>query len=185
MILRTKRLILRPWCELDAQDLYGYASDPEIGPITGWPPHQSVEESRNIIQNVLSGPEAYALCLKIDGRAIGAIELMLKGHTNKTDNDDQCELGFWIGKPFWGQGLVPEAGQEMLRRAFEDLGMTKVFCGYFDGNVKSKRVIEKLGFDYERTMQAVTVPLLNQVRTSYVMAITKEQWLALRIEKQL
>ncbi|MBR7060432.1 MAG: GNAT family N-acetyltransferase, partial [Eubacterium sp.] len=145
MILETKRLILRPWKESDAEDLYQYAKDPEVGPAAGWKPHESVEESRQIIKNVLCGPEAYAVCLKEDGKPIGAIELMLGGSSvNNLKNDDECELGYWIAKPFWGRGLIPEAGKEMLRRAFEDLKMKKVWCGYYDGNEKSKRVQEKL-----------------------------------------
>lgn len=49
MILETERLILRPWCEDDANELYKYASDPEVGPPAGWLPHTSVENSREII----------------------------------------------------------------------------------------------------------------------------------------
>jgi len=94
MILETERLILRPWKESDAEDLYKYASDPDVGPIAGWPPHQSVDESRDIIKNVLNGAEAYAICLKEDGKAIGAIELKLNGHTDMTERDDECELGY-------------------------------------------------------------------------------------------
>ena len=71
MILETIRLILRPWCEDDAEDLYKYASDPEVGPPAGWLPHTSVENSLEIIRNVLSAPETYAVCLKEDGKAIG------------------------------------------------------------------------------------------------------------------
>ena len=56
MILETERLILRPWCESDADDLYTYASDPEVGPPAWWPPHTSVENSREIIRTVLSKP---------------------------------------------------------------------------------------------------------------------------------
>ena len=63
-MLQTKRLILRPWQERDAQSLYEYAKDPEVGPPAGWPPHTSVENSREIIRNVLSSPETYAVCLK-------------------------------------------------------------------------------------------------------------------------
>ena len=54
MRLETERLILRPWSEEDAQDLYVYAKDPQVGPIAGWPPHTSVENSLEIIKNVLS-----------------------------------------------------------------------------------------------------------------------------------
>lgn len=64
MILETERLILRPWKEKDANDLFQYASHPEVGPITGWPIHTSVENSKEIIKSVLSAPEAYAVVLK-------------------------------------------------------------------------------------------------------------------------
>lgn len=57
-----------------------------------------------MIRNVFQGKEAYAICRKTDGKAIGAIELKLKGHTDLTDRDDECELGYWLGKPFWGRG---------------------------------------------------------------------------------
>ena len=60
MILKTQRLILRPWHADDAADLYTYASDPEVGPPAGWPPHTGVENSRQIIEQVLAVPETYA-----------------------------------------------------------------------------------------------------------------------------
>lgn len=176
MILETERLILRPWNESDAESLYEYAKDPDVGPIAGWPPHQSVDESRYVIQNVFSGAEAYAICLKTDRRAIGAIELKLNGHTDMTDKEDECELGYWIGKPFWGQGLVPEAAKEMLRHAFEDIGMKKVWCGYYEGNHKSKRVQEKCGFRYQWKTEGVDVPLMHEKRTGHVNLLTKEEW---------
>ncbi len=100
MILETERLILRRWEESDAEDLYKYASNPDVGPIAGWPPHQSLDESKDVIKNVLNGKEAYAICLKEDGKAIGAIELKLNGHTDMTEKDDECELGYWIGNLF-------------------------------------------------------------------------------------
>ena len=126
MTLKTERLILRRWEDNDAESLFEYAKDPDVGPIAGWPAHQRIEESRDVIKNVFNGKEAYAICLKTDNIAIGAIELKLNGHTDMTEQDDECELGYWLGKPFWGQGIVPEAVKEMLRYAFEDIGMTRV-----------------------------------------------------------
>ena len=73
-MLETERLVLRRWEDSDAGDLFEYAKDPDVGPIAGWPPHQSIEESREVIKNVFTGREAYAVCLKTDGKAIGAIE---------------------------------------------------------------------------------------------------------------
>ena len=139
MTLETKRLILRRWEDSDAENLYKYAKDPDIGPIAGWPAHQSIDDM--------------------------------------TDRDDECELGYWIGKPFWGQGIIPEAAKEMLRHGFEDLGMTRIWVGYYEGNTKSKRVQEKCGFRYEWKSEGVDVPLLHEKRTGHVSSMTKEQWL--------
>ncbi len=175
-VLMTQRLILRRWNQKDAEDLYRYACDPDVGPIAGWPPHKNPDESRAVIRDVLNGREAYAICLKEDGRAIGAIELKLNGHTDLTDRDDECEMGYWLGKPFWGRGIVPEAATEMLRRAFEDIGMQKVWVGYYEGNSKSKRVQEKCRFRFQRKSEGVDVPLMQEKRTGYVSSLTKDQW---------
>lgn len=175
-VLMTQRLILRRWNQKDAEDLYRYACDPDVGPIAGWPPHKNPDESRAVIRDVLNGREAYAICLKEDGRAIGAIELKLNGHTDLTDRDDECEIGYWLGKPFWGRGIVPEAVTEMLRRAFEDIGMQKVWVGYYEGNSKSKRVQEKCRFRFQRKSEGVDVPLMQEKRTGYVSSLTRDQW---------
>ena len=175
-MLETKRLILRHWEDSDAESLFEYAKDPDIGPIAGWPAHQSIDESREVIRKVLSGKEAYAICLKADGKAIGTIELKLNGRTDMTERDDECEAGYWLGKPFWGQGIMPEAVREILRHAFEDIGMTKVWIGYYEGNNKSKRVQEKCGFRYQWKTESVDVPLMHEKRTGYVSSVTKDQW---------
>ena len=176
MALETERLFFRRWEESDAEILFEEASNPEVGPPAGWQPHKNVEESLEIIRNVLNGPEAYAICLKENGKPIGTIELRLKDNTDMTDKDDECELGYWLAREFWGQGIMPEAAKEMLRHAFEDLGMTKVWCGYYDGNNKSKRVQEKCGFTYQWTTEGLEVKQMNEIRTGHVNMLTKEEW---------
>ena len=114
----------------------------------GWPAHRSKEESLNTIRHVLNGKERYAICERGSNNPIGSIELKLNGHTDMTDRDDECELGYWLGKPFWGRGYMPEAAKEVIRHGFVDLGMSAIWCGYYDGNLKSKRVQEKVGFVY-------------------------------------
>ena len=174
MKLETKRILLRPWREADAADLYQYARDPDVGLPAGWPPHTSVENSREIIRTVLSAPHTYAVCLKSEGKPIGSIGL----HRNDlAEEDDEYELGYWIGKPFWGLGLIPEAARELLRYAFEELKMNRIWCGYYDGNTKSRRVQDKLGFVYHHTTEGLELSLLNEVRTGHVMLLTKEKWL--------
>lgn len=146
MILETGRLILRRWEEADAEELYQYAKDPAVGPIAGWPPHTSVENSREIIRDVLTAPETYAVVLKETGKPVGSIGIMFGKNGNAPMGEQEAEIGYWIGVPYWGQGLIPEAVRELLRRCFEDLNCTAVWCGYYDGNLKSKRVQEKCGF---------------------------------------
>ena len=176
MTIETNRLILRPWEESDTESLYKYAKDEAIGPIAGWPPHKSTKESLEIIRTVFSSDECYAVCLKEDNIAIGAISLMTGDATDMTDRADECELGYWIGKEFWGRGLIPEAARAILERAFSDLSMTTVWCGYYDGNEKSKRVQEKVGFVYHHSCDEVYVPLMNETRKGHTNFMTKEHW---------
>ena len=177
MILETERLILRPWDVSDGESLYQYAKDPLVGPIAGWPVHTGVEESRRVIQTVLSAPETYAVTLRGDDRPVGCVGLMMGADSNFDLPDTECEVGYWIGVPFWGQGLIPEAVVRLLERGFEELGMNRIWCSCFDGNIQSRRVQEKCGFSYHHTTHNVPclIPGLN--RTEHVSCITKEAWL--------
>ena len=175
MVFETERLILRPWEEGDAEECYKYAKDPRVGPAAGWPVHTDVENTRQIIKDVLMVPETYAMVLKETGLPVGSISLHF--HSDLAQKDDECELGYWIGVPLWGQGLVPEASRELLRHAFEDLGKARVWCCYHKGNKKSKRVQEKLGFKYQRTNENVPVPMLGETRTDIANLLTKEEWM--------
>ena len=177
MLLKTKRLLLRPWKTSDAESLYEYAKDPDIGPIAGWSPHNSVMESLCVIKNILNGKECYAVCLKENNKAIGCIELKLNCNTQMTNRYDECELGYWIGKPFWGNGYITEAANEIIHHAFENLKMSVIWCCYYDGNIKSKRVQEKCGFIHYRTIKNVEVPPMNEFRTRHISILSKKQWL--------
>ena len=176
MLFETERLILRPWEESDAEDLYQYASDPAVGPIAGWPVHTSVENSREIIRGVLSAPETYAVVPKETGHPAGSVGLMLGKASNIGIPDTEGEIGYWIGVPYWGRGLIPEAVREMLRHGFEDLKLDKIWCGYFEGNEKSKRVQEKCGFRYHHTAENVTCALEGVLRTEHVTCMTRDEW---------
>ena len=172
----TDRLILRPWRESDAGSLYRYASDPEIGLAAGWPPHTSVEGSLEVIRTVFSAPETYAVVLRETGEPVGSAGIMSgEGLHSAEMKADEGEIGYWIGRPYWGRGLIPEAVECLLRRCFEDLGMSAVWCGYYEGNVKSRRVMDKCGFRFHHTEEGNTSPL-GDIRTEHFMKITKEEW---------
>jgi RimJ/RimL family protein N-acetyltransferase len=174
--LKTERLILRAWQENDAEALYKYASDPVIGLNAGWEAHTSVEESREIIRNVFSADEIYAVVLKETNEPVGCAGFILgeaKHSTTMRNND--AEAGYWIGVPYWGQGLIPEAMHELIRHGFEDLGLHAIWAGHYDDNHRSKRVAAKLGFIYHHTEKENEKdnPLMSDI---HFYRITKEEY---------
>ena len=108
LYFETMRLVLRRWSEADAPSLYRYACDPAVGPVAGWPPHTSVENSREIIRSVLSAPETYAVVLKATGEPVGSVGIMFGDgvHSAAMEAAD-AEIGYWIGRPYWDRDLSP------------------------------------------------------------------------------
>ena len=99
MRLETDRLILRSWYDGDAEELYKYAQDPQVGPVAGWPPHQSVEESLEIIRTVFSYPETYAVVLKeteyqwtTDNVDVPLMHETRKGHVSSLTKEEWITL---------------------------------------------------------------------------------------------
>lgn len=146
MILKTTNLTLRPWGEDDAECLYHFAKNPNVGPIAGWPPHQSVEDSLYIIKTVFSKRETYAIVK--DDIPIGCVGLLFHPDTNHWWGEGSVELGYWIAEEYWGNGYAFEASKALIERAFNDLDVGKIYASYRCENTQSKRVLEKLGFEY-------------------------------------
>ena len=176
MVLETNRLVLRKWKETDAESLYKYAKNPLIGPNTGWSVHTSIENSRQVIREVLSANENYAVTIKKNNTAIGSIGLNIGDKSNLDIKVDEAEIGYWIGVPYWGQGLIPEAVCELVRYAFDELDISVIWCGYFDGNERSKRVSEKCGFRFHHTERNKEWSLINEIKTQHITCITKKEW---------
>ena len=146
MILKTEHLTLRPWKERDAQALYELARNPKIGPAAGWPPHESIEDSLNVINTIFSKRETYAI-LKED-TLVGCVGLLFGEDANHQWEENSAELGYWIGEEWWGNGYAFEASEALIERAFSELDVERIFASYRIDNSQSKRVLEKLGFRY-------------------------------------
>ncbi len=177
--LETERVVMRPWRRTDAESLYEYARNPNIGPIAGWPVHTSVENSREIIRDVLSADGTYAITIKPDDVAVGSIGLKVGAASNLLLPANEAEIGYWIGVPFWGRGYTPEAAGELIRHAFEDLDMATLWCGWFDGNEQSRRVGEKCGFRWVRTEEKYW-PLIDKTVTQHISRLTRQEWETLK-----
>lgn len=162
MRIETERLFLRPWEKKDAVALYKYASDSRIGPNAGWPSLKDIEESKKIIDLILSNWGFYAIVLKETNEIVGCINILIGEAGNFDIADDEGELGFWIGVPHWGKGYATEAIKKMLDYGFKDLELKKIWCGYFSDNTRSKVVQEKCGFQYQYTLEKVKTLTMDE-----------------------
>lgn len=168
--LETPRLRLRPWAETDAEDLFRYASDPLVGPAAGWPVHTDVEFSRRTIREVLSEEGILAVTLRSTGEVVGSIGLH---RTTAPGYDGEREIGYWLGRPHWGQGLIPEAVAALMDYAFTAEGRHRLWCAHYEGNGRSRRVIEKCGFTYAFSQNT---EVLGVLRREHYYSITREAW---------
>ena len=177
--LTTERLVLRPWRPDDAEALFTVASDPDVGPAAGWAPHASLEESREVLEHILMVPETYAITLRdspTPDEPVGAISLKIGETSDLAIGDDQAELGYWLGKPLWGHGLMPEAVREVMRHAFCDLGLVAIWAGHYADNDRSRRVQEKVGLHHQRTIRNRPRRAVGDYVTEDVNWITREEW---------
>ena len=101
MKIETSRFILRPWVKEDAKALYKYASNEKIGPSAGWLPHKSITESEDIIKTIFAIPNTFAIVLKSINEPVGSIGLMVGKYSSLSLPDNEAELGYWLGVPYW------------------------------------------------------------------------------------
>ena len=151
--LETPRLILRPWEQRDLPDFFEYASVPGVGEMAGWFHHKSMEESREILRMFVEEKKTLALVEKSSGKAIGSIGLE---ESEAPPEGRGREVGYVLSKAFWGQGLMPEAVRAVIAYCFNTLGWDWLTCAHFENNSQSRRVIEKCGFAFRRSMRYKT-----------------------------
>ncbi len=144
----TPRLCLRPWRDSDAEDLFEYASVPGVGEMAGWVHHQSIRESREILNMFIRERKTLALELKASGKVIGSLGLEELDLDPVGEGKLGREIGYVLSKEHWGRGLMCEAVTAVSDYCFHVLNLDYLTCGHFSQNLRSKRVIEKCGFTY-------------------------------------
>ena len=164
----TRRLILRPFIQTDAADVYDYAKDPRVGPNAGWPAHRSAEESREIIRTVFARPGVFAMELRDTRRVVGSVGFVGLHPAGMQPGCPDDEIGYAISPACWGQGLMPEAVEAVLRLGFEEWNLRRIWRGHYAGNWRSCRVIRKCGYD--------DVALLGETQLNYHYLQTREEW---------
>jgi len=156
VLLKTQRLTLRPWRETDLEDFYEYARMDGVGQMAGWLPHKTIEESREVLKMFIDGKRVFAI--EKDDKVIGSVGIEEYSEENYPEFESLRgrEIGYALSRPYWGQGIMPEAVQAVIEWLFDEVGLDFVIAGHFDWNRQSARVIEKCGFRYAKTMKYET-----------------------------
>ena len=171
--LETDRLLLRGWERKDAHALYEYAKNPNVGPAAGWKPHESVRESRTIIDQLFRTNTTWAIVHKATGRIIGSIGLEPdKLRTNIRSR----ELGYSLSEDYWGEGIMTEAAQRIISYAFDEMSLIILMIRTSTTNHRSQRVIEKCGFKYEGTLRQAYKIYDGTLRDTMVFSMTREEY---------
>lgn len=141
----TERLVLRQLALNDAAAFSKLADDYNISKMTGSLPHPfplySAEFKIMYLRQQKRRGLAYPYAITVNGgELIGVMDLFRSAH------DTALEIGYWIGKPYWGQGLSTEAAKAIIQEAKDRLGVQALMAGVFADNPASLRVLEKLGF---------------------------------------
>jgi len=150
--IETERLILRAFVDSDLSDFYAYASVPGVGEMAGWPHHQSIETSNDILRSFIEGKEAFAVFHKAENKVIGSLGVHEPPSWISKDERfkhlNAFKIGYVLAKDFWGHGLMPEAVKAVIDYGFNTLGIDAFTCEHFMENSQSRRVIEKIGFEF-------------------------------------
>ena len=191
----TQRLRLRPWRKEDLEDFHRYCKDPEVGPNAGWKPHESLEESWSILKGWLTPTEEDEIwCVeeKASGKAVGSIGL--HGEDRRPGVPACKMLGYVLARPCWGKGYMTEAVAPIIDHAFRREKLRLLSVNHFTFNDRSRRVIEKSGFQYEGTLRQGAV--LHDGRVAdlrcysllaweYRLREAQKQGLSLRLPEEL
>ena len=152
--METPRLVLRPFVREDAQAMFdNWASDPAVTKFLSWPTYRSVEDAHSILNVWLENyekPDFYqwAIVLKELNQPIGSISVV-----NSDDRVDMVEIGYCIGRNWWGREIMPEALSAVMVYLFDEVGMQRIEAGHDPDNPASGAVLRKCGLQYEGTLR--------------------------------
>ncbi len=174
MGMETVRLLLRPVEIEDYNDIFEYSKNPNVGPSAGWKPHENREETLRVMRDEFLGKEnVFAIVLKSENKLIGTAGLIAD---RKRNYDNAKMLGYSIGEPYWGQGLMTEAARAFVKYGFGELGLTLLSAYCYPFNLSSRRVLEKCGFRYEGLLRLAEKMYDGRILDNLCFSITREEY---------
>ena len=171
--LKTERLLLRPLRLEDVDDVYAYARDPEWERYLGLPlpqPYTRRNAEAFVAGRVLaSWGENPTFAIVLDSTVIGGIGLRI------ADAHQRAELGYALARVHWGKGLMPEAAGVVMDYSFVEHGLAKIYAMADLRNVRSYRVMEKLGMTREGVLRSHSMKR-GELRDDVVYGMLREEW---------
>ena len=136
---------LRYWTYDDLESVFHNASNPDIIRFMSDEFPNSIEKWKTFIDYATNDKTVLYLAIEIGGNAVGGIGITpQKGIKRKN-----AELGYWLGKDYWGQGVITEAINEIVKLSFEKFEINRIYATPFETNIASHKALEKAGFILE------------------------------------
>ena len=156
VIIETERLTLRPFCVDDAQAMFdNWASDPAVTRFLTWPPHKSVDVTRDVISSWVARESAeWCIVPKEYGEAMGSMGVV-------NVDGDTVEVGYCLSQKCWGRGYAAEALRATIQALFA-MGAKRVTAKHDVNNPNSGRVMQKAGMIWLENRRAVVSPVLGE-----------------------
>lgn len=172
-VLETERLLLRGWMLDDLDDLYEYAQNVDVGVMQGWKPHESKEESLVALNSFIADEERWAIVLKENNKVIGSIK------TSPDENRGRYYakyVSYVLSADYWGKGYMTEAISRIIKYVFEEMNLDLLSAFHYPNNNRSKRVLERCGFQYETTIKQGQKIYNGQVFDTVCYSILAEKY---------
>ena len=175
--IETERLLLRGWQLNDLDDLYEYVKDPHVGPMAGWKPHASKDESLVSLKSFIKEDDRWAIVLKENEKVIGTVRLYPDENRGRYSAENSTKLINYILSPdYWNKGYMTEAVKRVIQYAFEETNTELLSVFHTPENYRSKHVIEKCGFQYEVTIEKGYKNYDGQMLDSVCYCILKSEY---------
>jgi [ribosomal protein S5]-alanine N-acetyltransferase len=169
--------VLRKIRLTDAPDIFAYASDPAVARYTTWPPHPTVAATEAFVREVLQryaqglvGP--WGIVHRDDGRLIGSC-----GFAYVMAWHGRAEIAYALSRPYWGQGLMPEAVRAVFAFGFDTLHLNRIEARCELENVASERVMQKVGMQFEGVLRQHT-QVMGSYRDLKLYSKLRSEWSA-------
>jgi len=146
-------LTLRPWNIADLDSLVLHANDADIAKnmTDRFPFPYTIEHGKGFIEMATADNPVHIFAIDVNGKAVGGIGI----HPQQDIMKMNAELGYWLGKEYWNNGIISKAIKEIIEFGFKTYDITRIFARPFGSNIASQRVLEKNGFKLEARIEKI------------------------------